>query len=140
NYLPEPTHIDPNHANIDKSLVKLKKYADLNNFRMPIAPKNNLPKWITVKDALSDLPGLFPSSTTPYKLNKMDMKLPYQTPPINDCQKKMRRMSDNSFTEYVESNCVRRTIRDFRIFERMKQGEDYRQAHRIAMKIFEEAL
>lgn len=136
-YLPQPTHRSPEKRT--EYSHRYRKFRSLKNFRVPVYPSENLPVWVSVKDALSDLPVLFPSADTPYTVNKMNTKMPYQSPPLNSFQKKMRYRSDNQYTEYVDGNAFRNTPRDFRIFERMRSGDDYKQAHDIALKLFREA-
>ncbi|MGP4106770.1 DNA cytosine methyltransferase [Virgibacillus sp. L01] len=139
NHLPEPTHINPLFTSKEKTVAKYKKFTELGNFKLPLTASENSPDWVTVDDALSDLPGLFPSSNTSYVLNKMNTKMPYQTPPINAYQKIMRATGANRYMEMIDANSFRKTVRDFRIFEKMKPGEDYRRAHEIATGLFEDA-
>ena len=138
-FLPEPTHIDPNIKDYEKLNRKYKKYEKYSNFRSPNIPDANCPKWVTVEDAISDLPAIFPDSDSKYILHGINTRLPYQTPPINDYQKLMRKTSENSYTDEVDANCIRKTVRDFRIFERMKPGDNYLAAHKIALELFEDA-
>ncbi|MBB6447793.1 DNA cytosine methyltransferase [Bacillus benzoevorans] len=138
-FLPEPTHQNPLEKLNEKIQSKYNKFSTVDNFRMPIIADNTTPKWVTSHDALSDLPALFPSSASKYKLHKMNTKMPYQTPPLNAYQKKMRSIYENKYSNLVDANCFRKTGRDFRIFERMKQGDDYRDAFEIAIKLFEDA-
>lgn len=135
--LPEPTNKSPENRVDYKE--RFKKFTEFNNFRIPIFPENSLPNWVTVKEAISDLPALYLDSKEPYVNNKMSTKLPYQTPPLNDYQRKMRELSPNEYKEYIDGNSFRNTPRDFRIFERMKPGDDYKRAHEIAMELFKEA-
>lgn len=137
-FLPEPTHRNPGD-NEQKLISRFQKYADNTNFRFPLLAKQCSPAWVTVQEALGDLPALFPTADTKYRLNKMGTKLDYQSPPTNDFQKKMRRISENSFLNKVDGNCFRNTQRDFRIFEKMLPGHDYRDAVNIANQLFEEA-
>lgn len=138
-YMPEPTH--RNHAaEVSKEKIK-SRYRKFNTSKHFKAPEVNehAPEWMTVNDALSDLPGLFPTSDTKYILQRMNTRLPYQTPPINGFQREMRKQQDNNYKKEVDCNSFRRTLRDFRIFEQMEHGDDYRHASRIAYKLFREA-
>lgn len=136
-YLPEPTNRSPERRSEYKH--RYQKFMQIENFRVPIFPEEELPEWIDVKNALSDLPALFLDTKTPYTFNKMQTKMPYQSPPLNDYQRKMRRMANNQYKDNVDGNSFRNTARDFRIFERMKPGDDYSRAHEIAMELFREA-
>ena len=52
----------------------------------------------------------------------------------------MRKKDNYSYLETVDANCFRKTVRDFRIFEKMEPGDDFRRAHEIAHELFNEAL
>lgn len=138
-YMPEPTHINPAGSDSEKKKNKYKRYSKLNNFKIPSTADSDAPEWVTVGDALSDLPGLFPTSTTRYALQKMNTRMSYQSPPVNNFQKLMRINSQGGYSESVDANSFRRTLRDFRIFEKMQAGDDYRSAVQIANNLFEKA-
>ncbi|MCA1063879.1 DNA cytosine methyltransferase [Rossellomorea aquimaris] len=138
-FLPEPTHCNPNEDYESRMKSRFQKFSNTLNFRMPMTAEKGSPAWVTVQEALGDLPALFPSSETKYRLNKMGTKLAYQTPPTNEFQKEMRRITENTFLNKVDGNCFRNTPRDFRIFENMLPGDDYRDALKIANRLFEEA-
>jgi DNA (cytosine-5)-methyltransferase 1 len=91
--------------------------------------------WVTVGDALSDLPQLFPSPENPYHLPKPSEAKAYRSSPKNDFQRKMRGNKKS-----LSGHAFRRTSRDFPIFEKMKAGDDYRDAVVIAEKLLREKL
>ena len=138
-FLPEPTHVNPKWRGKQNIESRFKKFKDLKNFRFPLTAAYDAPSWITVGDALSDLPGLFPNSRSKYTLEKIDTLKPYQTPPINEFQKFMRKLPKGEYAKSVSANCFRKTPRDFRIFEKMQPSDDYREALKIALNLFEEA-
>lgn len=134
--LPVPT----NHSEDNLITGHQKMFEGLKNnahFRVPVNAPDNTPGWITVGDALSDLPVLFPEASGTYKLFPMNLSLPYRTEVQNDYQQLMRSWYGKT-TEVVSANCFRKTIRDFPIFARMKQGDNFVQASEIADQIFEE--
>lgn len=137
--LPEPTHIDPSITEFDKINNKFKKFEKYSNFRLPSIAGPKAPRWVTVKDALSDLPALFPDSNSKYTVHKMQTRMPYQTPPVNKYQKLMRGLKSDNYMDMTDANCFRKTMRDFRIFEKMKPGDDYVRAHEIALELFRDA-
>ncbi|KAB8125587.1 DNA cytosine methyltransferase [Gracilibacillus oryzae] len=136
-HLPTPTHKSPGKMKEYKE--KYQKFTRQKSFRIPVFPNSNLPLWVSVREAISDLPVLFPNALDPYKANKMSTKMPYQSPPLNDYQKIMRSKYNITYTQNIDGNSFRKTSRDFRIFEKMQPGDDYRRAHEIAVKLFEEA-
>ena len=102
-----------------------------------ILPETNkrLKKWVTVGQALSDLPTLFTSADQDYYLPKPSEAKIYSSPPQNPYQKRMRGNKSLSC-----GHGFRRTPRDFPIFERMSHGDDYRHAVEIAERLLSEKL
>lgn len=136
-YLPKPTHRSPENRNEYKH--RYQKFTQFKNFKIPIFPDESLPNWVSVGDALSDLPALFLDPNTPYVFNKMSTKMPYQSPPLNEFQKQMRQLNNNNYQESVDGNSFRNTPRDFRIFDKMQPDDDYKRAHEISLELFKEA-
>lgn len=132
--LPQPTHQRPNKEYKTMNEQRFPKFNQSKYFRNPNLPSDNSPNWITVGEALSDLPSLFPKYNEVYKLNPSHLKLKYRTEPKNDYQRKMR-LSNGKNLESVSGNGFRNTKRDFIIFSKMKANDNYRDAHDIAMKI-----
>lgn len=135
--LPVPTH----RNNEDKKTQNQLRFSSLlqySNFRVPKEPDKNNPSWVTVGDALSDLPVLFPSKDCKYKLHKITAGLKYSSAPDCEFQRLMRNWYGKEM-QTVTANCYRKTIRDYPIFEKMKQGDDYLAASKIADELFENA-
>lgn len=136
--LPRPTHSSKDdrtgsHEPQFKSLEEASAH-----FRRPVKADVQLPAWVTVGDAFGDLPELFPSADTKYKLEKITAPKKYKCEPMNDYQRIMRNWfgSPNSF---LTGNCFRKTLRDFPIFAQMKQGDNFVQASEIADNLFKQA-
>lgn len=110
-----------------------------NNFRIPNKKITGWRKWVTVGEALSDLPRLFKDSKSKYNLYKLNIELDYYTEAQNKYQRMMRRWYGNELSG-VTGNAFRNTRRDFRLFEAMEEGDDYYNASLIADRIFYEAL
>ncbi|WP_404354876.1 DNA cytosine methyltransferase [Cytobacillus firmus] len=128
--LPIPTH-RPRSSYIRKQRI----FKNSRFYRSALEPSDHLPYWVTVKEAISDLPSLFPTPKSPYKLNKLNMVLPYISEPENTFQETMR---ENVMPKHlVTGHAFRKTIRDFPIFAKMTPGDNYIQAHKIAMVLFE---
>ena len=111
---------------------------DYHYFRRPVTADPSLPDWVTVDDALSDLPELFPTARTRYVLNKITAPFPYRSEPQNKYQHLMREWYGVD-PVVVTGNCFRRTIRDYPIFAQMKQGDGYVEASAIADELFSKA-
>lgn len=136
--LPKPTHRSPKYNRTFNEA----RFAVFNNyefFRIPNKKTNGLNKWVTVGEALSDLPILFESSSSKYKLNKLNIELAYNKDISCRYQKIMRNWygsSPNSLTGHA----FRNYSRDFKIFARMKEGDNYLDASNIADKILEQRI
>ncbi|MBH0231375.1 DNA cytosine methyltransferase [Halobacillus sp. KCTC 3957] len=131
--LPDPTHQKPDKKFKTQNEKRFKSFCSDPYFREPNKPDKDLPFWVTTHEAISDLPELLIDSDTEYEYFKPNVRLPYLTEAKNDYQKKMRKNTFNA--SYVSGNSYRNTARDFRIFEEMHWGDDYRHAYDIAHKI-----
>ena len=85
---------------------------------------DELKPWVTVGDAFSDLPEVFPTADSKYKLVSLNIEYPYKTEAQNEYQKIMRTWYGKEGFG-VSANAFRRNTRDFPIFERMQQGDNY---------------
>lgn len=137
-HLPTPTHWRGNEEKTPNEL-RFSNFEQYKYFERPNQATNDLPNWITVNEALSDLPSLFPSYTSDYKLYKYNLKLKYKHQPLNSYQKLMRTATNGNVLESVSGNGFRRTKRDFIIFEKMKPGDNYKDAIDIAEELFQKA-
>lgn len=134
--LPQPTNqnVEPAQSTIGGRVRGFKKYP---HFREPVAPTGRMPLWNTVKDAIDDLPVLFSSPTQKYSVGRINEKKAYAKPAHGEFQKLMRNWFDRETTA-VSGNVFRKTVRDFPIFYRMKPGDNFQDASRIADQILEE--
>ena len=131
--LPVPTH------NQDSEAFFMRKYQSYIKYPHFLKPNFNSRgnKWVTVKDAFSDLPILFPKATENYKQKDINVSMMYSNRIQNAFQKTMRTWSGTSQNE-VTGNTFRNTKRDFPIFEKMNQGDTYPEAYEIALKLLKE--
>ena len=102
---------------------------------MPKKRHRKRPSWVTVGEAIGDLPELQVSVNQPYQAYSVKMGLPYSTEPQNDYQVLMRKHTQR----FVTGNSYRNTPRDFPIFSRMKEGDTFAEAAVIADQIFADA-
>ncbi|WP_245773101.1 DNA cytosine methyltransferase [Paenibacillus catalpae] len=116
-------------------LAKLREYP---HYIVPEESSKQLPPWISVQEALSDLPRLFPTADSRYRLYELNILLKYASPPSNDYQQKMRHWGGEPL-EYVSGHGYRKTLRDYRIFEKMNPEDNYIQAIEIAEAFLEQA-
>lgn len=132
--LPNPTNRNASDT-LTQHQKRLEGYKQYDYFYEPKVGSSNLKAWITVENAFSDLPVLFPKADSKYKLTPLNIEIPYRTEIENEFQKSMR-MWYGKETRGVSANAFRRNTRDFPIFERMKQGDNYVNACEIADQLF----
>lgn len=132
--LPEPTNRSQ-YGYIPQYTKQLSSFEQYPYFRMPMKPKDDAPAWVTVGEALSDLPSLFPDENSRYVNNPLNVEFPYRNEAENDFQKKMREWYGPD-PGTVTANTFRKNVRDFPIFARMKQGDLFTDASRIADELF----
>lgn len=90
--------------------------------------------WVTVSDALSDLPVLRVSSVDRYRTNPLNLQIDYASAPASSFQSLMRASGDKSGTT---AHVYRNTPRDFSTFELMKPGDNYPAAVRLAESLLD---
>ena len=107
------------------------------HFKMPNSSEMAVQPWVTVGDALSDLPVLFPTADSKYRAIKLNEEMEYRTDAQNSFQEIMRNWYGmESFGS--SANAFRNNKRDFGIFEKMHQGDNYIDACKIADELFEQ--
>lgn len=129
----------PTHRNTGEELTtyqrRFESYRQCHNFRMPESAENASELWVTVGEAFSDLPSVFPDKNTKYKLRPLNIELAYRTGVQNRYQRIMRTWYGEEM-DYVTGHAFRNNKRDFPIFEKMKQGDRYLEACKIADELF----
>ena len=136
-YLPLPTHND-----IKNQFVSTRGSIDrLSKFSFFKAPLTNdcAPNWVSVGDAISDLPSLHKNADDKYRNFELSVALPYKTEAQNSYQKLMRCWGGEE-RRYVTGNGYRNNPRDFSIFASMKEGDNYVNAHEIAELLFSQQI
>lgn len=146
---PKPTHtfkLPPGYHGTRQVALKTLKLDMFNEDRYFVNPPKGdaeaLPQAITAEQALSDLPKI--QDDSPFKKNKgprrfEDLVL-YPTAPQNKYQNLMRHWPGFESTEGVTDHVIRYLPRDYKIFARMQPGDQYPEAYKLALKMFEERL
>lgn len=130
--LPKPTHSGKKFNGL-YATTEFQKLMLCNHFTLPEPASDDAPPWLTVEDAIGDMPSLHVRATEPYHSYPMNLEMPYQSEPENDYQSRMR----GDLTG-VTGNVYRNTPRDYPIFGRMREGDNYVQASEIAEQILKE--
>jgi DNA (cytosine-5)-methyltransferase 1 len=105
--------------------------------------RRSLPKPVSCREALADLPVIREHFADPRKMQSRRVQegLPYRKIKTqSDYAKRMRGWSGFRKSQKVDGHVVRLTPRDFVIFRRMAPGSDYPTAVHIAEEIFRKRL
>lgn len=143
---PEPTHEAQLPSGYARARTVALKHVPLEGSRFSPIPqaRRGLPKAVSVKDALGDLPRITKHFSAPADMRRRKLadRLPYATlTGLSDYAKKMREWPGHQTSNAdTDGHVVRITPRDFEIFRRMKPGGDYPHAYSVAEKIFTEQL
>lgn len=101
---------------------------------------------VTTQQAIGDLPEimareLLAEGTLRRGTRRLDAMLPYDgNNQQNDYVKEMRTWSGFEGSSHVRDHVIRYLPRDYRIFAGLKPGDQYPQAHRYALSLFEAEL
>ena len=139
--LPNPTHYLTESLggkftspHVIPSSLKLKSGA-YKFFNPPNFSNSSLLPAVNCYDALSDLPKIYPLKTRKLLQNLTTLKQYSDLLPQNLYQNQMRNWPGLEVRGLVSGNTIRNTPRDFPIFEQMKCGDQYPQAHAYALSI-----
>jgi len=153
---PKPSHYV--NTNNDMHLYMIKRYEgkssksqcsffqdeEVNPFKYYyglIEPDISLPDAITVREAIHDLPPIFTShidgSQARYDFTTLRK---YRRGRPSGYASKMRRWHRYEAGKGITDHVIRYLPRDYEIFRRMKLGDQYPAAHKIAEEIFDEKI
>lgn len=112
----------------------------LTRYVAPPSVPEYLPNAVTAEDALKDLPPIDVSKVK-RGTRRLDTFVPYRCDvEPSDYALKMREWAGFESHGGVWDHVTRYLPRDYKIFQRMKPGDQYPDAHRIAVEMFNEAL
>lgn len=134
--LPQPTHRNTLDI-MTPHQKRMEGYKQCKFFKPIDGTIEYLHPWVTVGDAFSDLPEIFPTADSKYKWVPLNIEYPYKTEAQNEYQTLMRSWYGKEGLG-VSANAFRKNTRDFPIFERMNQGDNYIEASKIAEELFYE--
>lgn len=109
----------------------------------PPKPHPGLLPAVTAMDALCDLPNITGhlSGNMRKMPQRLDKLVPYpQNKPISEYGKLMRQWPGFENQQGIKDHVIRYLPRDYAIFRRMKGGDQYPEAYRVAMEMFYERI
>lgn len=145
---PDPTHflkLPPGYAGSRQVALKLLKGSPADKAPGYVAPPEagpELPPAVTAQDALADLPVI--TEHLEGRLSKgprrFDSLTAYGASKPKGYGAIMRQWPGYSNDDGVKDHVIRYLPRDWKLFARLSPGDQYPQAHAMALKMFDEAL
>jgi DNA (cytosine-5)-methyltransferase 1 len=144
---PEPTHfmrLPPGYAGSRQVALKLLN-SDLTRsagYVPPRLPDEGLRSAVTAQEALGDLPTITEHlrGEIGRGARRFDRLAKYASLPSSDYAKLMRQWPSFENPDGVCDHVIRYLPRDWKLFGRLKPGDQYPEAHAVAERMFEEAL
>ena len=150
---PEPTHwaeLPPGYEGSRAVALKMLRQNDLlrgaYSYLNPPECGNDLPPAVTAKDAIGDLPVIdaraqLEEGTLRRGARRFDVPLAYDTGrPESPYAKLMKTWEGFAAGEAIYDHVIRYLPRDYDLFARMNEGDQYPEAFRHAHELFEERL
>jgi DNA (cytosine-5)-methyltransferase 1 len=150
---PAPTHwINPPAGYASTRAVALKALRGASLFEPasaylpPHAATSDLPAAVTAQQALHDLPAINARALLAagqLRLGARRFDSPVSYPPLRSLSayaRQMRSWPGFEAGDGIADHVIRYLPRDYEIFARMKHGDQYPEAHAIALRMFEERL
>lgn len=143
--MPEPTHwVDLPSGYTGSRAVALKLVAEhaAKHYREAPAATKTLPPAVTTAQAIADLPPIFArlalsAGTLRRGRRGFDIAVPYQGgASATAYARTMRNWAGLQGGPAIHDHVIRYLPRDYRLFAGMKPGDQYPEAHRYAMKLF----
>ena len=150
---PKPTHwvdLPPGYEGARQVALKVLSNGDMfaaahNYMDLPEAT-NALPPAVTAEEAIADLPeidarALMRTGVLKRGARRFDRLMPYdESRPLSEFARSMQNWSGYEAGDGVYDHVIRYLPRDYRLFARMKEGDQYPEAHRLALKMLDEKL
>ena len=150
---PKPTHwinLPPGYEGARQVALKVLSNGDMfaaaHNYMDPPEAPNALPSAVTAEEAIGDLPeidarALMRTGVLKRGARRFDRLMPYdENRPVSEFALSMKSWSGFEAGDGVYDHVIRYLPRDYPLFARMKEGDQYPEAHRLALKMFDEKL
>ena len=150
---PKPTHwinLPPGYEGARQVALKVLSNGDMfaaaHNYMDPPEAPNALPSAVTAEEAIGDLPeidarALMRTGVLKRGARRFDRLMPYdENRPVSEFALSMKSWSGFEAGDGIYDHVIRYLPRDYPLFARMKEGDQYPEAHRLALKMFDEKL
>jgi DNA (cytosine-5)-methyltransferase 1 len=144
--LPSPTHhhaLPPGYHGTKNVAIKHLPLFEQTHFAEPPEPAETLPAAVTAAAALQDFPRLMAhlkgdAKKVPQRLNDaLPMPRPHT---LTDYAFLMRHWPSFESDGFVYDHAIRFLPRDYKLFREMQPGDQYPEAHALAVRMFEAAV
>ena len=150
---PKPTHwvdLPPGYEGSRRVALKVlsngDRFAAAHNYLDPPEATNALPPAVPAEEAIGDLPeinvrALMRTGVLKRGARRFDRLTPYdENRPISEYARSMKSWSGFEAGDGVYDHVIRYLPRDYPLFARMKEGDQYPEAHKLALRMFDEKL
>ena len=152
---PKPTHwvnLPPGYEGARHVALKVLSngdvFAEAHNYKDPPPPEalDVLPPAVTAEEAIGDLPEidarvLMRAGVLKRGARRFDRLTPYdESRHVSEFARSMKNWSGFEARDGVYDHVIRFLPRDYPLFARMKEGDQYPEAHKLALKMFDEKL
>ena len=150
---PEPTHwidLPPGYEGSRQVALKLLSnddiFAEAHNYVDAPETTDALPPAVTAEEAIGDLPeidarALMRKGMLKRGARRFDRLMPYdESRPVSDYTRSMKSWTGFEAGAGVYDHVIRYLPRDYPLFARMKEGDQYPDAHKLALKMLDEKL
>lgn len=150
---PEPSHwIDLPAGYEGSRQVALKllssgaTFENAHSYVEPPEAADTLPPAVTAEEAIGDLPTinartLMNKRALKRGARRFDRLVPYdERRPVSDYARSMKQWPGFEARDGIYDHVIRYLPRDYSIFARLKEGDQYPEAHRLALRMFDEEL
>ena len=150
---PAPTHwveLPRGYEGSRRVALKVLSNGDLfeqaHNYRDAPQAAGDLAPAVTAEEAIGDLPGidarrLMREGVLKRGARRFDKPVPYDgNRPVSDYAQSMKNWAGYEAGDGIYDHVIRYLPRDYALFARMKEGDQYPEAHRLALKMLGEKL
>ena len=150
---PRPTHwvdLPPGYEGSRRVALKALSngdmFAEAHNYTDPPKAANTLPPAVTAEEAIGDLPeidarALMRSGVLKRGARRFDTLTPYdESRSVSEYAQSMKSWAGFEAGDGVYDHVIRYLPRDYPLFARMKEGNQYPEAHRLALTMLDEKL
>ena len=129
-----------------KVLSKSDLFTEAHNYLDPPEATNDLPPAVTAEEAIGDLPEidartLMRKGVLRRGARRFDSPVPYdENRSVSEFSRSMKSWAGFKARDGIYDHVIRYLPRDYPLFARMKEGDQYPEAHKLSQKMLDEKL